>query len=415
MEIRVEEKEYCKLMVNYQADPEAVENKRSEVLMAFKNAPVPGNRKNKASLDSIRIYYYSQIENALKQAMMEQAFHDTVAQENVSAFGVPEFVDSDLKRNKFSCSFSFNIKPKFELAQYKGLEIPTPDVKFDVVEQAEKMMEELRVRYGESAPYKEDEFVQMKDVVILDVEAFDGETKIESSSAEGQILTVGQSGLPGLDEAILGMKIGETRNVILQIPKDSLPSLAGKEIKFVITLVMGSKVSPMPLNEELAKKAGKADLEELRNYVMNFASVKRQEVERSSRSEQIINRLLANHQIKVPNFLSLSEAKYLAANSNTDWEILPDQDKERFLEMAEKNVKLSMILDAIRSEEPEAQLSDQEVLSSLEGLLGKSKSKDEVEKMMAQMSKTGQLNVLAGRMRDEFTMDFLIKQSTFID
>lgn len=426
MQIEVQELEYCKLQINYEADPELIESKRAEVITQFKNAPVPGNRPGRASLDAIRIYYYSQIEEALKKALAEQAYHDAVFQKNIKPFGAPNFSDITLSRKKFTCSFNLNSKPTFELTQYKDLEIPKQPVPFNSTEEVEKILEGLRNRFGESQPYTETDFVQSGDIIIIDSEAFDGEAKIASASGEGQIITVSQSGVPGLDDNLLGMKLNEVRIITIKAPETSLPSLAGKDIKFVITLVMGSKVTPLPLNDELAVKAGKKTLDELRTYVAGLAQAKQQEMERTSATQQVMAHLLAKHEIKLPSWLILSEAQYLATSANIQWDTLTDPDREQYLTMGEHNVKTSLLLDKIREEEPEAQLSDQEVLMSLEQNVAKTLQTHPVRRdgsqefkttddIMIELNKSGRLPLLASRIRDEHTFDFLIKNTRFIE
>lgn len=415
MKVETSEIEYCKVKITYEADLDQIESKRSEVLMQFKNAPVPGNRKGRASLDAVRIYYYSQIEKALEQAMAEQAFHDGTFEAGIKSFGAPEFSHIELKKNKFSCSFIVNHKPKFELSQYKDLEVPKPHTTVNLTEEVEKILENMRTRFGDSIPYTEEEFVQENDIVIIDYEAFDGEVKLENASGSGQIVTIGKSGLPGLDENLLGMKLNETRHFELQMPETALPSLADKKLTFYVTLIMGSKVIPMPLNDDLAQKAGQPNLIELRNFVTGVAQAQQQELERSNNSQQIMSHLLSKNDIKVPTWLTLSEAQYVAAAGGTKWEALIDADKEEYLTTAEKNVKMALILDEIRNREPEAQLSDQEVLRAIEQNLAKNQNQEQIDQTMMELNKSGKLPILAARMKDEFTMDFLIKNTKFVE
>lgn len=416
MKVETQEVEYCKMKIMYEADPDTIENKRSEVLLNFKNAPVPGNRKGRASLDAVRLYYYSQIEKALEQVMAEHAFHEGIHEAGIKPFGTPEFESIELKRNKFTCAFVVNYRPKFELAQYKGLEVPKQNVELDVAVETEQALQSMRTRFGESAPYGEEDFVQDNDVLILDYEAFDGETKLDSVSGTGQIITVGKSGLPGLDEGLYGMKLGEIRDIALVMPQHTLPSIAGKTLNFRVTLIMGSKITPMPLNDELAKKAGKQNLDELRTFVAGVADAKKQEMERSAHSQQIMNRLLESNAVKIPDWLVLSEGQYLASSANAKWETLSDMDKEEYLKVGEKNVKMALILDEIRNNEPDAQLSDQEVLRIVEQNLGKAgHDQKQTEEAMMEMNKNGQLPLLAARIKDEHTIDFLIKNTTFVE
>ena len=142
---------------------------------------------------------------------------------------------------KFTCDFDLNVKPEFELTTYRDFDLPKPHEVISPVELTEKMMQELRVRFGTSTPYEEDDFVQKGDNIIVNyVGSVDG-NKIDQLCAEGEMLTVGASQLKDFDDNLLGMTLLETREFDLIVPKDGLPSLVGKSIHFEVTLTMGAK------------------------------------------------------------------------------------------------------------------------------------------------------------------------------
>ncbi len=117
--------------------------------------------------------------------------------------------------------------------------------------------------------------------------------------------------------------------------------------------------------------------------------------------------------INVPRWMSQSEALYLAHNAKMEWEKMVEPDQERFIEMASRNVKLALILDRIRDDEPEAQLSDQEVFDMIKENLQK-KSPSSVDDMLQEMNRTGYLQILMTRLRDERALDFLISQAKLV-
>lgn len=82
MEIQIKELDACKLLVCYNADAGQILDKRGEVLNAFKKAPVPGFRTNKVPLDAIKVHYRQQIEDSLKRALAEEAYHSTLFEKN---------------------------------------------------------------------------------------------------------------------------------------------------------------------------------------------------------------------------------------------------------------------------------------------------------------------------------------------
>lgn len=415
MQIEVKEIEPCKLQIHYEADALAILNKRAEVISHFKKAPVPGFRPGKASVDAIKVHYKDQIEESLKRALAEDAYHDTLFEKKFRPHGAPRFNTLTLANGKFSCDFEIFTKPDFTLNDYKGMDIPKPAAAISATEMCEKMLQELRVRLGEVSPYSESDFVQAGDNVIIDyVGSVDGE-KVDSLSAGGEMLTVGSSPVAEFDNNLLGMTLGEVRNFTLVAPETSLPSFANKVVSFSVTLVMGSKTVPCPLDDTLAIKAHKANYEELRAFVMGSATAQTERAYKLELIKSVSSKLVDDNKFDVPHWLTLSEAQYLAQRSDVDWGAITDTDKEWYLSVSEKNVRLSLILDKIREDEPEAQLTDQEVFEMVKSNLAQTKVKKPIDEVIDEMNKSGYMQILFSRIRDEFALDYIVKNSNIVE
>lgn len=415
MQIDIKEVEPCKLTIHYETGAEDILNKRGEILQHFKKAPVPGFRPGKASVDAIKFHYKHQIEESLKRAMAEDAYHNTLFEKKLRPHGAPRFNSILLADGKFICDFDLNTKPEITLAPYQNLEIVKPHEPEDVVEVTEKMLQELRIRFGEVAPYSEGDFVQHGDNVIVDYDGSVEGGKVEALCGQGEMFTVGSSQLTAFDDNLLGMSLGETRQFSLVVPPNGLPSMIGKTVDFNVTLNMGSKTVPCPLNDELAVKLGKKDFAELKEFVHGSAQAKITNKFKSSLCEAICHKLVDTNTVAVPNWLALSEAQYLTHNAKLDWTTLPDVDKEKYLEMGEKNVKLSLVLDKIRETEPEAQLTDQEVFETIKQNIINSNVQASFDDVIKEMNRTGYLQVLMSRLRDEFTLDYLSKSVRIVE
>lgn len=409
MDIAIQELEPCKLTIRYIADAGEILEKRGQVLEAFKKAPVPGFRSGKASINAIKMHYRTQIEESLKRALAEEAYHNTLFEKKLRPHGAPRFNSLMMADGKFICEFDLFIKPNFVSPQFRGLEIPKPHQSIDEVELSEKMLQELRMKYGDVRPYTEEDFVQEGDNIIIDYEGSLDGVKLDIMTAQGEMLTVGKSQLLEFDNSLVGMKLGETREFNLLVPEKSLPSLSGKIVHFIVTLNMGSKTTPCPLDDTLALKIGKQNIAELREFVRGSATANISNSFRTLVNDAVAHKLLDLTSVEVPNWLVLSEAKYLVHQAKVDWEKLEDLDKSKYMDMATKNVKLSLILDKIREEEPEAQLTDQEVFEIIKSSLLKTASASSIDEVMQEMNKTGYLQILFSRIRDEYALDFVVK------
>jgi FKBP-type peptidyl-prolyl cis-trans isomerase (trigger factor) len=184
-------------------------------------------------------------------------------------------------------------------------------------------------------------------------------------------------------------------------------------MKFVVTLLSGAKITPCPLDDSLAVKMKKKDFTEVQAFANQYASSKMQDQLRQLKIAALSNKLVDDHKMVMPEWLLTSEAQYLVASAKVDWNALPKVDQDQYLKTAERTVKLAVILDKIRENEPETQLADQEVIEMIRNMLAKAGA--DVDQMMQEFSKSGQLVILSARIRDEFALDFLVKNTKWIE
>lgn len=414
MQIEVKELEPHILEVSYSSGVQEVLDKKGEVLNAFKLAPIPGFRKGKAPLDVINRHYKKQVDDSLKKALLEDAFHNTLFEKKIRAHGAPKFNKADLVGNSFTCEFEMHSKPDFTLMNFEELEVVKPHFSESISQITEKMLQEMRVRKGNNEPFSETDRAVLGDNVMLDYQGTcDGEV-METLCAEGELLTLGKSAVKEFDEGVIGMGLGETKTFNIVVGDNSFPSVSGKTVTFTVTLTMGSKNIPAPLDDTLAKSFGKENFEELRAAVAASATVQAANKQKELLHHAINNKLIAGHDFKVPDWMSSSEAQYLAQQSKVNWEALPKEDKEKLLKLATDNTKLALVLEKVREEEPLANLSDHEVFEIVKANVAKTNVQsldDTIKKMQA----SGYLQILFSRIRDEHAMDFIADKVKVIE
>jgi trigger factor len=415
MDIQVKELEYCKVVVNYKSDEDELKEKEKQIVGLFKKAPIPGNRPGKASTKTIKSYYKKQIEQSLKQAMLEEAVQQTMLQENLKPMANPQFSSVNMDDASFDCEFTLLTVPSFELETYKGFDVVKPQEELTSTDMSEKIIQELRLKHAESIVFDESDFVQKGDNVIIDYAGSCEGVKLDNLCAQAEMFTVGTSLLAEFDEQLVGMKVGEKRQFSIVAPETALPSLLGKTIDFEVELVMASKVMPHALDDALAQKEGLQTFDELKAKVNEIAFGRVAFDNRFKLTKAVAAKIVENHSFKVPDFMSLAEAKALAHSTKLIWEQLTDEDKEKYMAAASKNVKLTLILNKVREEEPDAQLSDAETLKLLRQSLQKSYPGKDLTSVLANMDSSGYTRVMVDRIRDEHTLDFITNSCTVIE
>jgi len=128
------------------------------------------------------------------------------------------------------------VKPEVELGEYKGLALDKAVAKVSAKEVAEEI-DRARERAARKEPVT-DRACAMGDIVNIDYSgAIDGK-KFDGGTAERQDLELGsKTFIPGFEEGVVGMQIGETRDVKVAFPDTyHAKDLAGKDAIFTVTL-----------------------------------------------------------------------------------------------------------------------------------------------------------------------------------
>lgn len=419
MTVECTEFEYCKVKVHYVADPDLVIEKRNEAILNIKKLKpkVPGFRAGKANATIIKQKFKKQISESVQRSLIAEAYDEVLFETKMKPIFYPEIHESRLDGNNFTCDLTFSKKPDFELKQYKGFTIPKPHISITANEMAEKMIQNLRVQHADPIPYGEDDVVQPGDQVTLDVTATDPNTAsdLESLSLQGALYTIGQNPIVEIDQKMYGMKAGEERefDIIFDDNDNYVEAIRGKRVKFNVKVHMGTKRTPLPLDDELAKIVGLETYVQLSQEAARAAQDKITSNQLQQVTDQLMMRILAEHEFDVPAWYVVMESQKIAASQNVAWEDLTDEQIDSVNAQSTNRIKLSLIFDSIRESEPDLIFSDQEMVNQIRAQLkAQGQNADEV---LSSLAKDGTLIGTISAMKDRATVQWLIEQSKIVE
>ncbi len=139
--------------------------------------------------------------------------------------------------DKDSVTFTITIvgKPEVKLGEYKNLKIKKDKVSVDQKE-IDDEIEHLREQFAEIR-VKEDGEVEDGDTAVIDFKGYVDGKELEGGSGENYPLEIGShTFIPGFEEGVLKMKVGDEKDLELAFPKDYVKDLAGKKVTFHVTL-----------------------------------------------------------------------------------------------------------------------------------------------------------------------------------
>jgi len=271
-----------------------------------KQINIPGFRKGHvpdAMIDQ-RVGRGSVLDEAINSALPE--FYSQAARENdVVVIGRPEvdikeFVDNE----KLVFVVEVDVRPEVKLPDFSKIEITVDDVKVEDKD-IDEQLDGLRARFG--TLHTVERAAKDGDFVTIDLTArIDGE-EVEGGKANEISYEVGSDRMiDGLDTALVGMAVGETKTFTSQLVGQKDDEKGDVEIA-----VKAVKERELPeADDAFAKLASEFDtIAELRaDFVERLGRVKKMEQGAQAR-DLLLEKLLADLEIPVPEAMVEAEVK----------------------------------------------------------------------------------------------------------
>ena len=268
-EVTPAEKSTVKIAMTFTAEEWAAANDKAYQENRKKYA-VNGFRKGKVPKHVLELYYGKGLfyEEALNDLFAEH--YGVVLGEQAEAFtpvGDPALSVEEISDDKVVLVAQTPVKPDVVIEKYTGIKIEK--FEYTVTDaDVDKDIESTRERLAESEEVT-DRPAQDTDVVNIDFVGKTDGKEFEGGSAKGFDLTLGSGQfIPGFEEQVVGMQIGETKDIGVTFPEDyQAEELKGKPAVFTVTLhkITGKKLPA--LDEAFAKKLGSDSVEAYRAKV----------------------------------------------------------------------------------------------------------------------------------------------------
>ena len=204
------------------------------------------------------------------------------------------------------------------------------------------------------------------DTIIIDFEGFDGDKAFEGGKAENYSLELGShSFIPGFEEALIGVKAGDKKDVNVTFPEDyHAEELKGKPVVFKVTVhEVKSKVYP-ELDEEFFLDLGLEDVktkEDLEKTVKESMIEQREYQAENKYVDELFEALLNQTEVEVPHEMIHEELDRMVAQYEERLKMQgitleqfykftnssEEQLKSQMHDEAEKRIKLRFAIDEI--------------------------------------------------------------------
>ena len=189
-----------------------------------------------------------------------KAYTDALRENNLLPVCEPKMDVKEIDKDHVKFTFTIITRPEVKLGKYKDLGVKKDEVKVSKKE-IDAEVARLCSRFAEIV-VKENGEVLEGNTAVIDFEGFvDGEV-LEGGNGSNYPLEIGShTFIPGFEEGLVGMKVGETKELNLKFPSEYTKELANKDVKFKVT-VREIKERVLPeLNKDFYADLGYEDIE----------------------------------------------------------------------------------------------------------------------------------------------------------
>ncbi|MBR1918145.1 MAG: trigger factor [Spirochaetales bacterium] len=374
---KLTELENSQMALTITVDAETLEKAYSEKLNKYtKEIQLPGFRKGKAPS--------SMIEKKFGDAIREEISFDTMETE---LKGVIETLENDqkplpyctpvlqdeeklvpFKKNEpVTFTVHYDVRPKFELAQYTGLEVEFKDAK---VTESDIDAEVKKYQEQNAMVIAKDGAVEKGDIVTCDyAEIGEDGSEVASTSRKDFTFTVGSSyNFYEFDDEIVGMKKGEEKKFEKSYAADySNHDYAGKTITLDVKVTEVKKRELPEVDDEFAQdvKEEYKTVADMRNGISERLSKELEESIRNEKLNALLEKISAATTIAIPASMIDFETEntwnnYVRQTGLSEEQLMKyfqmsGQSKEEIVaqwrEPATKNLKNQLIMEKIQKTE----------------------------------------------------------------
>ena len=263
------------------------------------------------------------------------------------------------------------IVPPIELPDFKNIKLSKPVTDIDDAE-IENALARIADQNKPWLPKAEGAKAENGDRVIISFAGtIDGEPFEGGSSDEAPVLIGSNTFIPGFEEQLIGIGIGENRTLKVKFPEQyGNEKLAGKDAEFAVTAKAIERPGEVTLDDAFAKSLGMESLEKLREAVKDRLSREDAMMSRQKVKRQLLDELDKEQKFEPPPTLvedefervwkSVLEELQAEGKTFADENTTEEKAKAEYRAISERRVRLGLLLAEI-GEKNNITVSDEEL------------------------------------------------------
>jgi len=294
LEVKIDDRSACERHITVTVSREDIDrylnNEFSELMPA---AQVPGFRPGHAPRKLVENRFRKEVAGRVKGSLLMDSLAQIHDDYDLSAIGEP---DLDLEtvevpaQGPMTFEFDLEVRPQFDLPQWKGLQIEKPVREFTDAD-IDQALQRILTNRGSLVPL--DGPAEPGDYITTNLTFKHGGQVLSSATEEvirlRPVLSFRDGKIEGFDKAMAGVRAGETRELTTQLSEDA-PNVAlrGQQAVGVFEVLEVKQLQLPELTPELLQELGGFELEaDLRDAIRDSLARRLEYQQRQRAREQI--------------------------------------------------------------------------------------------------------------------------------
>jgi trigger factor len=346
----------CKVILTITTLPLASKAARTHAVKTItKQVNIPGFRKGHAPENLVSQRFTSQIDREFRDILLRNALNEAIHLTKIRPMKANEGVKllkfEPLESDSYFISVEFEAYPEVPTIDFDSLSIQEEAPKGIEEQDIENRMEQLRFSHAEWEEIL-DRPAALGDFVTLDVEGMEGEPFFIHKDTKFHLE---EKKMPRWARSLaVGLRAGESKEGYSEAEEeDDVSSFQSKLCRITLKKIQTAKLPP--LDDDLAKKAGVQNVEQLRQAIVRSLEKNARADVQNALRKQIRTQLLELFPFDLPRkqVETLREDyQKIAENAKSHFQNVAEwnQYKERLLEQGKENIRLSYLLPKILSD-----------------------------------------------------------------
>ena len=366
---------------------------------------IPGFRKGKVPSQIIdqRVGRGAVLDEAVNEAL-PKAYTDAVTEKDIKVLGQPDVEVGEFSDGEpLTFTAEVDIRPEIELPDFASLEV-TVDVAQVADEDVDAELEQLRQRFATLKPV--DRGAQKGDLLSITLASTKDGEPVESLSASGLTYEIGsESLLPGLDEAVTGLKEGE--EATFTVTPDN-GELEGQEVSVTVSVASVRERELPDLDDSFAELVSEFDtLDELRNTIRGELEPRKKVEQLMAARDAVLAALIEAVDVPLPEGVVASALADHFQDGHGD-----DDHKGEFETQVRESLTRDLLLDTL-ADRDDVQVTQAEIT---EFLIRQAPQYGMTPDQFAQaVAQAGQVSAIVGDVRRSKALSVVLEQATVRD